>query len=103
VGHRLAILPLVALSGFTIWQQYLRDEGMVSAERTYFAQATRSPPSTSLTVRSAVRAGAEAQGKALVSPARIIDGKPTVLVTVSIDGRQSPIVVPVPTEASRRA
>src|SRR5258706_12478130 len=36
----LAILPLVALSGFTIWQQYLRDEFVVSTERTYFAQAT---------------------------------------------------------------
>ena len=36
----LAILPLVALSGFTIWQQYLRDQFVVSTERTYFAQAT---------------------------------------------------------------
>jgi signal transduction histidine kinase len=36
----LAILPLVALSGFTIWQQYLRDEFVVSNERTHFAQAT---------------------------------------------------------------
>src|SRR6266849_1325475 len=35
-----AILPLVALSGFTIWQQYLRDQFVVSTERTYFAQAT---------------------------------------------------------------
>jgi signal transduction histidine kinase len=36
----LAILPLVALSGFTIWQQYLRDQFVVSTERTYFAQAS---------------------------------------------------------------
>ena len=36
----LAILPLVALSGFTIWQQYLRDTFVVSTERTYFTQAT---------------------------------------------------------------
>ena len=36
----LAVFPLVALSGFTIWQQYLRDEFVVSTERTYFAQAT---------------------------------------------------------------
>src|SRR5258705_4423068 len=36
----LAIFPLVALSGFTIWQQYLRDTFVVSTERTYFAQAT---------------------------------------------------------------
>ncbi|HUQ25646.1 MAG TPA: ATP-binding protein [Burkholderiales bacterium] len=36
----LAILPLVALSGFTIWQQYLRDVFVVSTERTYFVQAT---------------------------------------------------------------
>jgi signal transduction histidine kinase len=34
------ILPLVALSGFTIWQQFVRDEFVVSTERTYFAQAT---------------------------------------------------------------
>ena len=95
----LAIFPLVALSGFTIWQQYLRDEGMVSAERTYFAQATALAAEHFLDGQvAAVRAGAEAQGKVLVSPARIIDGKPTVLITVSIDGRQGPIVVPVPTE-----
>ncbi|MEA3194895.1 MAG: hypothetical protein QOD26_3228 [Betaproteobacteria bacterium] len=36
----LAIFPLVALSGFTIWQQYLRDVFVVSTERTYFTQAT---------------------------------------------------------------
>jgi signal transduction histidine kinase len=36
----LAIFPLIALSGFTIWQQYLRDEFLVSTERTYFTQAT---------------------------------------------------------------
>ena len=36
----LAIFPLVALSGFTIWQQYLRDQFVVSTERTYFTQAT---------------------------------------------------------------
>src|SRR5258706_11562445 len=36
----LAIFPLVALSGFTIWQQYLRDTFVVSTERTYFTQAT---------------------------------------------------------------
>ena len=36
----LAILPLVALSGFTIWQQYLRDQFVVSNERTNFTQAT---------------------------------------------------------------
>ena len=36
----LAIFPLVALSGFTIWQQYLRDQLIVSNERTNFTQAT---------------------------------------------------------------
>jgi signal transduction histidine kinase len=36
----LAIIPLLALSGFTIWQQYLRDQFIVAAERTNFAQAT---------------------------------------------------------------
>jgi signal transduction histidine kinase len=35
----LAIVPLVALSGFTIWQQYLRDQFIVATERTNFAQA----------------------------------------------------------------
>jgi signal transduction histidine kinase len=33
----LAIIPLLALSGFTIWQQYLRDQFIVAAN---FAQAT---------------------------------------------------------------
>src|SRR5882762_4715402 len=32
----LAIFPLVALSGFTIWQQYLRDQFIISNERTNF-------------------------------------------------------------------
>src|SRR5262245_17529656 len=36
----LAIIPLLILSGFTIWQQYLRDQFIVSGERTNFAQAT---------------------------------------------------------------
>ena len=36
----LAIFPLVALSGFTIWQQYLRDQFIISNERTNFTQAT---------------------------------------------------------------
>jgi len=35
----LAIVPLVALSGFTIWQQYRRDQFIVATERTNFAQA----------------------------------------------------------------
>ena len=26
----LAVIPLVALSGFTIWQQYLRDEALLA-------------------------------------------------------------------------
>ena len=34
-----AIFPLVALSGFTIWQQYLRDQFIISNERTNFTQA----------------------------------------------------------------
>ena len=74
----LAIVPLIALSGFTIWQQYLRDEAMVSAERTYFAQA----------IALAAEHFLEPQGKGPVSPARMVDGKPTVLIAGA----------PVPTE-----
>src|SRR6185295_16281755 len=66
----LAIVPLVALSGFTIWQQYLRDEALISNERTYFAQATALAAEHFL----------DAQGKGAVSPAQMIDGKPTVLI-----------------------
>src|SRR4026209_993563 len=74
----LAIVPLVALSGFTIWQQYLRDEAMVAAERPYFAHALAPAPDHAL----------EPQGKGPVSPARMVEGKPTVLIAAA----------PVPTE-----
>jgi signal transduction histidine kinase len=119
----LAIVPLVALSGFTIWQQYLRDQDMVSAERTYFAQATalaaehfldgqvaaarvlaKHPSPAQLVADNPdwqgmrVVAGPDASGKPLVSPAQVIDGKATVLITVPLDNRQGAIVVPVPTE-----
>src|SRR5262245_10809053 len=80
----LAVLPLVALSGFTIWQQYLRDEALISNERTYFAQATALAAEHFL----------EAQGKGTVSPAKMVDGKPTVFITLQAENRQ----VPVPTE-----
>src|ERR1044071_7064314 len=66
----LAVIPLVALSGFTIWQQYLRDEALISNERTYFAQATALAAEHFL----------EAQGKGPLSPARMVDGKPTVRI-----------------------
>jgi signal transduction histidine kinase len=66
----LAILPLVALSGFTIWQQYLRDEGLVSNDRTYLAQVTALAAEHFL----------EAHGKGPVTPARMVDGKPTVRI-----------------------
>src|SRR4249920_3269450 len=90
----LAIFPLVALSGFTIWQQYLRDEGMVSAERTYFAQATALAAEHFLDGQvAAARGSSDAADKPLVGPAKIVDGKPAVLITVP-GGR----VVPVPTE-----
>jgi signal transduction histidine kinase len=90
----LAILPLVALSGFTIWQQYLRDEGMVSAERIYFAQATALAAEHFLDGQvAAARGSSDAADKPLVGPAKIVDGKPAVLITVP-GGR----VVPVPTE-----
>src|SRR5882672_469088 len=89
----LAILPLVALSGFTIWQQYLRDEGMVSAERTYFAQATALAAEHFLDGQVAAARGSDAADKPSVGPAKIVDGKPTVLITAA-GGR----VVPVPTE-----
>jgi signal transduction histidine kinase len=80
----LAILPLVALSGFTIWQQYLRDEAVVSTERGYLAQATALAAEHFL----------EAQGKGPVSPARMVDGKPTLLITMPAENRQ----VAVPAE-----
>jgi len=90
----LAIFPLVALSGFTIWQQYLRDEGMVSAERTYFAQATALAAEHFLDGQAAAARGfSDAADKPLVGPAKMVDGKPTVLITVP-GGR----AVPVPTE-----
>ena len=79
----LAVLPLVALSGFTIWQQYLRDEALISTERTYFAQATALAAEHFL----------QAQGKGTVSPARMVDGKPTVLITLAAENRQ--VTVPV--------
>ncbi len=66
----LAVIPLVALSGFTIWQQYLRDEALISSERTYFAQAAALAAEHFL----------EAHGKGPVSPARMIDGKPAVRI-----------------------
>jgi signal transduction histidine kinase len=75
----LAIFPLVALGGFTIWQQYLRDQAMVSTERAFFAQAVALAAEHFLE--------AQAQGRPL-SPARVIDGKPTVLAGS----------VPLPTE-----
>ena len=90
----LTIVPLIALSGFTIWQQYLRDEAMVSTERTYFAQAAALAAEALLDGQVAVARGtSDAADKPLVTPARIVDGKPTVLVTVP-GGR----VMPVPTE-----
>ena len=88
----LAIFPLVALSGFTIWQQYLRDEGIISAERTYFAQATALAAEHFLDGQvAAARGPSDAAGK--VSPARIVDGRPAVLIT--LPGGSD---VPVPTE-----
>jgi signal transduction histidine kinase len=90
----LAIFPLVALSGFTIWQQYLRDEGMVSAERIFFAQATALAAEHFLDGQVAVaRGSSDAPDRLLVGPAKIVDGKPAVLITAP-GGR----VVPVPTE-----
>lgn len=90
----LAIFPLVALSGFTIWQQYLRDEALVANERTYFAQATALAAEQFLDGQvAAARGSSGAADKPLVGAAKIVDGKPTVLITVP-GGR----VVPVPTE-----
>jgi len=89
----LAIFPLVALSGFTIWQQYLRDEALVANERTYFAQATALAAEHFLDGQVAAARGSDAADKPAVSPARVVDGKPTVLITVA-GGR----AVPVPTE-----
>lgn len=152
----LAILPLVALSGFTIWQQYLRDEFLVSTERTYFTQATAYAAESFLDGQVAAvralaktpglaqpRAGEELQrtlerlaadnpdwegiavvgadgktiggarveladrpyfqqamssGKPAVSPAVLVEGKPTVMVAVPLESRQGAIVVPVATE-----
>jgi signal transduction histidine kinase len=89
----LAVLPLVALSGFTIWQQYLRDEGMVSAERTYFAQATALAAEHFLDGQVAAARGPDKADKPSLGPAKIVDGKPAVLITTA-GGR----AVPVPTE-----
>jgi signal transduction histidine kinase len=123
----LAIFPLVALSGFTIWQQYLRDEALVSTERTYFAQATAFAAESFLDGQvMAARAlakhprpeqvatenpdwqgmrvvGPEALTSPVVSPARLVDGKPALLITVPLDNRQGAIVVPVPTERFAQA
>jgi len=90
----LAIFPLVALSGFTIWQQYLRDEALIANERTYFAQATALAAEHFLDGQvAAARGSSDAADKPVVGVAKIVDGKPTVLITVP-GGR----VVPVPTE-----
>src|SRR5437762_9621411 len=107
-----AIFPLVALSGFTIWQQYLRDEALVSSERTYFAQATAFAAEAFLDGQvMAARAlakhprpetlaadnpdwqgmrvvGPEALTSPVVSPARLVDGKPALLITIALDNRQ---------------
>jgi signal transduction histidine kinase len=90
----LAVFPLVALSGFTIWQQYLRDEALISNERTYFAQATALAAEHFLDGQvAAARGPSEAADKPLIAPAKIVDGNPAVLLTLP-GGR----VVPVPTE-----
>jgi len=123
----LAIFPLVALSGFTIWQQYLRDEALVSTERTYFAQATAFAAESFLdgqvmAARALAKhprpeqvaadnpdwqgmriAGPEALTAPVVSPARLTDGKPALLITVPLDNRQGAVVVPVPTERFAQA
>lgn len=90
----LTILPLVALSGFTIWQQYLRDEQLVMTERGYFAQAVAFAAEHFLDGQvAAARGSSDAADKSQVSPARIVDGKPAVLIAVA-GGR----TVAVPTE-----
>src|SRR6185436_5936641 len=43
-------------------------------------------------------AGPEALTAPVVSPARLADGKPALLITVPLDNRQGAVVVPVPTE-----
>ena len=90
----LAVVALVALSGFTIWQQYERDEAMVSSERGYFAQATALAAEQFLDGQvAAARGSADTADKPVIGPARIVDGKPTVLIAMP-GGR----TVPVPTE-----
>src|SRR5262245_25325132 len=90
----LAVLPLVALSGFTIWQQYLRDESVIATERAYFAQATAIAAEHFLDGQvAAARGPADGSDKPIVGPAKMVDGKPAVLITAA-GGR----VVPVPSE-----
>jgi len=113
----LAILPLVALSGFTIWQQYLRDEFVVSTERTYFAQATAFSAEAFLDgqvavarakgqpagpaelndrpwVKDAIASGKPVVGPAFVDPA---SGNVTLLIAVPV-GNGGAVLAPVPAE-----
>lgn len=112
----LAIFPLVALSGFTIWQQYLRDQFIVSSERTNFTLATAYAAEAFLDGQVAVARAAGkpagpaelerpwvkdamAKGKPVVGPAFVdpASGNVVLLVAVPLESGGA-VLAPVPAE-----
>lgn len=112
----LAIFPLVALSGFTIWQQYLRDQSIISSERTSFTLATAYAAEAFLDGQVAMArvagkpAGqgdldrpwvkdAIAKGKPVVGPASIdpASGSVAVVIAVPLENGGAALT-PVPAE-----
>jgi len=112
----LAIVPLVALSGFTIWQQYLRDQFIVSSERSNFTQATAYAAEAFLDgqVAAARAAGkpagpaeldrpwvknAIASGKPVVGPAFVDSASGNVMLVIAVPMENGgAVLAPVPAE-----